>query len=717
MSLEGDEERNKALLVAVCERLRNNDPSLTCLYLDKYGKIEWKDAVKIAKALDRNTILQSLDFYLDESSICSEGTVPFIHFLRASQSLRTILLAGGGSAGYNHTATSVLEAISYSKSLSSLTLRHISLKTPEALEELLASTRTLKKLKLVDSGSTREVAQALRRGLERNQTLEKLHMEWKGEYFFEEVIVGLTAHAKMNRLFLDFALATEVSGLALRFFLKGNETLEKVVIRWESNLDKFSTVMTPILLGLACNRSVKKAEFSSPVLNDSQTPACAAAWTEMLQRNQTMEVLQFNQVFQFDRERKMGPKCAASIAKGLCENTTLQELDLGTGLQEGAFHGPSWERMLDRNRSLMILNLASCFVGDPGAESLGRGLSRNTSLKELNLASNGIGNSGATALADSLRSNKVLEFLNLAFNGINGPEAVIAIKSLWECRSLTRLDLTSNAFVRIDSDITMFPEGLPKNTSFERLDLDCCHLNSASFLAIIESLKGIKCLREVHLADISVSLDDSCGAALKQLLESTSLCVLNLGQNKVTSEGMTELVEGLQHSPSLKELALGGCEVNNEELFKLGEGLVENKTLEHLDLRSNSFDAEGLSVFFRFLPRMKGLKKLELNSSSISNETVGSAILDGIRVNTSLEIIEGIEERELSTTVKKSIDFYLQMNRNGRRYLQAPLAKRMPLGAWPHILTKLSPVSEQDQLFYFLRHKADLVADGPASLR
>jgi len=33
----------------------------------------------------------------------------------------------------------------------------------------------------------------------------------------------------------------------------------------------------------------------------------------------------------------------------------------------------------------------------------------------------------------------------------------------------------------------------------------------------------------------------------------------------------------------------------------------------------------------------------------------------------------------------------------------------MPLGAWPHILAKLTPASERDQLFYFLRHKDNLM--------
>jgi hypothetical protein len=65
------------------------------------------------------------------------------------------------------------------------------------------------------------------------------------------------------------------------------------------------------------------------------------------------------EVSQFDLECdiKIGPECASAIAKGLCENVALQELYLGQRLEEGAFHGPSWERMLDRNQLLIVLDI------------------------------------------------------------------------------------------------------------------------------------------------------------------------------------------------------------------------------------------------------------------------------------------------------------------------------------------------------------------------
>ena len=128
--------------------------------------------MKLTKALDKNEILQSVAFRLYENSIDSEGTIPFTQFLMSSPSIQTLILSGNGSAEYDHATTIVIEALSHSKSLSSLDLENVAIKRPEVLEGLLASTPSLiTELTFIasdDSGSTMENAQALRRGLERN---------------------------------------------------------------------------------------------------------------------------------------------------------------------------------------------------------------------------------------------------------------------------------------------------------------------------------------------------------------------------------------------------------------------------------------------------------------------------------------------------------------------------------------------------------------------
>jgi len=149
----------------------------------------------------------------------------------------------------------------------------------------------------------------------------------------------------------------------------------------------------------------------------------------------------------------------------------------------------------------------------------------------------------------------------------------------------------------------------------------------------------------------------------------------------ITAQGMSELAEGLRINTSLVELVLCDCELGEEALLLLGEVLVENKTLETLHLVGNILDVAALSLFFEFVPKMKGLMKLSMINNAFCDESAGLAIVEGLLVNSSLQTIDQIEGSELSFGVKESIHFYLQMNRNGRRFLQAPLSKSMPTGA------------------------------------
>ena len=250
------------------------------------------------------------------------------------------------------------------------------------------------------------------------------------------------------------------------------------------------------------------------------------------------------------------------------------------------------------------------------------------------MTDSGIGNAGAMALANAIQSNNVLEVLDISFNDIDYPDARYTVKALWQSKTLKRLNVTGNRLCRNDSNDTVFPEGLPKNTALERLGLG--HLNSADFLVIVESLNGSTCIQTLYFCGEGIiSLDDSCGTALRRLLESSPIQELSLDGQPVTSEGKTALVEGFQNNTSLRDLCLSGCFVNNKCLLELGEALVVNTTLEILDLTHNVFDAENLSLFFGLLPRMKGLKTLMLSIININNESVGMALLDGLRVNSS----------------------------------------------------------------------------------
>jgi Ran GTPase-activating protein (RanGAP) involved in mRNA processing and transport len=201
-----------------------------------------------------------------------------------------------------------------------------------------------------------------------------------------------------------------------------------------------------------------------------------------------------------------------------------------------------------------------------------------------------------------------------------------------------------------------------------------------------------------------------CATALNTLLDSTILRVLNFSENRVTNEGIEVLARGLHGNSSLRELNLQCCEIGDEGLLKLGEALVENLTLQILRL-SDAFGQDGVSQFFQLLPQMEGLKELCLDHCvGMDNEDFYVALVDGLRKNTSLHRLtyqggETTWHDEAPSHVKPLIAFYLDLNRNGRKLLEPPLALRAPIGLWPHILANMLSPEDTSLLYYFLRKK------------
>jgi hypothetical protein len=162
----------------------------------------------------------------------------------------------------------------------------------------------------------------------------------------------------------------------------------------------------------------------------------------------------------------------------------------------------------------------------------------------------------------------------------------------------------------------------------------------------------------------------------------------------------------------LRELCLKFCGISDEELIQLGEALVENSTLEIIRLEGNDFDQDALSQFFQLLPQMDGLMELGLYVFDVDSEDLYSAAVDGLRENTSLQRLtcDGeIWHEEAPSNIKVLIDFYLKLNRNGRKFLEPPLTSRIPATLWPSVLAKMTCPQDTSLLYYFLQKKPELL--------
>jgi Ran GTPase-activating protein (RanGAP) involved in mRNA processing and transport len=726
-----------------CEQLRRNDPALTVLALGaehppkRTGCITWDETTKIAEALENNTYVTALCISQPENAIL------FSHFLRTSPSLRGVVLTDRNKVGVG--VSSLLQCLASNKTLMSLHLCHVIIERPAFLETLISTSKTLEELSFKEHDTASlEVAQALRTGLVRNQTLTflKLVAARESKSHLGEVVFGLYDHPRLKFLKIDTPL-TETFSMALGSILPSNSSIKHLELGLDLELNVVpagqtspTKLLAPILVGLAWNKGIHNFTLRGVRGN---SPLCAEAWTCMLRNNTALKVVDLSTLDDVpSRGRgiyKLGRESACGITQGLCMNNTLKKLDLGGCLDANSFDGAAWRDMLSQNTSLKELVLTRFCIFDgavgsdafPEIQGLSDGLAQNKSLRVLDISLNALEPSAVQSLSLALKHNTTLESLNLADNQI-AVDGAMAIKSMLEANTfLRRINLSLTELGEDEGGLALI-EGLSQNHRLESLDISCNSLGNETFRAICLGLQGNTSLRELNVERNNIHLE-ACATELNGLLASSSLRTLRIGGNQgiltedeifeIITEGNNNrgielLAEGLRTNESLIELGLHGVDCRNTGLRFLAEALTENSTLETLDIAENDFDSDGVLHFLGLLPEMQGLKEVNGFLDQLGEERVCVALAESLRENQVFCRISkspNVSARwrlltELSLQLKDEIHYRLKMNEYGRRVLKPPLVSQLPVAIWPHMLATASAThtGSWSLLFHFLQN-------------
>jgi len=186
-------------------------------------------------------------------------------------------------------------------------------------------------------------------------------------------------------------------------------------------------------------------------------------------------------------------------------------------------------------------------------------------------------------------------------------------------------------------------------------------------------------LRECHLGDAGI-------VALAEALESSSIKSLILSWSSTTSVGMQALATGLRKNPALERLDLGCVNgVNDESIADLLSSLRHNHNLKEVSFFCCAEVGEAT-----------GLRLLEcLRGGADGSKDGGDSIdEDKLGYNTSLQKIN-LKGTNISPSTQNLIDYYLQLNRAGRKLLNVGAkfvdkepAPHVNLSLWPSLLAK-----------------------------
>jgi Ran GTPase-activating protein (RanGAP) involved in mRNA processing and transport len=225
--------------------------------------------------------------------------------------------------------------------------------------------------------------------------------------------------------------------------------------------------------------------------------------------------------------------------------------------------------------------------------------------------------------------------------------------------------------------------------------------------------QGIIANRTTKLEFLSLDFNafgDAGVAALSKLLLAQRLQELHLFGNRVTAKGAAFLATALRQNTSLQSLILSFNQIGDDGAAALASALTVNVTLQNLWFPSNAVGVDGMQAFANHLPRMRGLN--QLNVGMLLDDQAAEALTDALKLNSSLSILHMEQpfelEEEEGAVKNKDLDFYLRLNRSGRRLLKDEKVDAL----WPNLLSRTENGVTPDALYYLLCEKPELVNDG-----
>ena len=267
--------------------------------------------------------------------------------------------------------------------------------------------------------------------------------------------------------------------------------------------------------------------------------------------------------------------------------STLKELVLNDNKNRSENLAPALASVVTQNKFIEKLLLSDNNLNDRGVIEISSSLCKSSRLKCINLQNNNITQDAAEALASVISSNTGLEELHLGNNQLQ--LGVIKIAAAHYSNILKQLWLRGNELY--DKGASVILQSLLNLSTLLILDLSFNHLSSES-------------------ADsIAVVIGNNC-----------SLQQLWLDGNNLLTRGVVIIASALRKLSSLRTLSLCSNGITDNAAEEISNVITSNVSLLDLLLGNNHLQATGICTIAVALRKLRMLRKLDLFNSHITSD-------------------------------------------------------------------------------------------------
>lgn len=238
---------------------------------------------------------------------------------------------------------------------------------------------------------------------------------------------------------------------------------------------------------------------------------------------------------------------------------------------------------------IVKMDFSGCALEERGMNVVYKIVKLCKNVKELNLSRNNLGRSGITWVARLMQSTAI-SCLKLAHNGLNGKDMEVFLAALPDSDAIVTLDLSYNILgPYVGELITKY---LPVS-SVQCLNLGHNEIGSEGVRNMVEGLQENDSLREIDLS-----------------------------WNYLYDKGMSAIADVILTAPLLRRIHLNGNFITEVGAQPIAQGLRENSTLEILNLAQNFIRSQGACALVRAVRSNMGskLRLLDINGTLVSNE-------------------------------------------------------------------------------------------------